>query len=342
VGYTSLQRSTFTYTHTGQLASTTDPDGDVSTTTYDARDRAATEVDGEGRTQAFFYTPDGKLQSGFEAYGTSEQVQTHTAWYNGLGEREELRQAKGIAGNPGASDDAEYSTFWAYDGFGRLDAISYPAPIASAAHPTESFSYDPNGNITAHITRAGDTIGQSYDALNRVTAKTTPEGTVTTSYTLVDEPLVLTGPDQHSAGTWTLTHTYDAVGRILSETQASPESVARTTAYQYDEAGNRTRITWPGGFYVDYIYDDASRLTQARANGTMQLASYYYDALGRVIAISAANPSGYPVGSTSISYEDDGDVAAVEVGFVNDDWTALAAGAFGIGVTKFTPWAYGL
>jgi len=66
-GFTSVQRSTFTYTHTGQLASTTDPDGDVSTTTYDARDRAATEVDGEGRTQAFFYTPDGLLQSEFEA-----------------------------------------------------------------------------------------------------------------------------------------------------------------------------------------------------------------------------------------------------------------------------------
>jgi len=222
-GFTSVQRSTFTYTHTGQLASTTDPDGDVSLTTYDARDRAATEVDGEGRTQALFYTPDGLLQSGFEAYGTSEQVQTHTAWYNGLGEREELRQAKGIAGNPGASDNAEYSTFWTFDGFGRLDEISYPAPIASAAHPTESFSYDPNGNVTAHITRAGDTIGQSYDALNRVTAKTTPEGTVTTSYTLMDEPLVLTGPDQHSAGAWALTHTYDAAGRMLSETQTRSE-----------------------------------------------------------------------------------------------------------------------
>jgi len=246
-------------------------------------------------------------------------VQAHTAWYNGLGEREELRQAKGIAGNPGATDDAEYSTTWAFDGFGRLDAISYPAPIASAARPTESFSYDPNGNVTAHITRAGATIGQGYDALNRVTAKTTPEGTVTTTYTLMDEPLVLTGPDQHSAGTWTLTHTYDAAGRMLSETQTSPESVARTTAYQYDEAGNRTRITWPDNFYVDYVYDDASRLTQARANGTMLLASYSYDALGRVTTLAATNPSGTAVGSTAVSYEGDGDIAAIAVNFTNDD-----------------------
>jgi len=319
VGFISLQRFTFTYTHTGQLASTTDPDGDVSTTTYDARDRAATEVDGEGRTQALFYTPDGLLQSGLEAYGTSEQVQTHTAWYNRLGEREELRQAKGIAGNPGATDDAEYSTYWTFDGFGRVDAINYPAPIASAARPTESFSYDPNSNVTANITRTGATIDRNYDMLNRAAAKTTPEGTVTTTYTLVDEPLALTGPDQHSAGTWTLTHTYDAAGRMLSETQTSPESVARTTAYQYDEAGNRSRITWPDGFYVDYAYDDASRLTQARANGTMLLASYYYDPLGRIVAISATNPSGSAVGSTALTYEGDGDIAAIAVSFTNDD-----------------------
>jgi len=318
-GFTSLQRSTYTYSHTGQLASTTDPDGDVSLTTYDALDRVATTVDGEGRTQAFFYTPDGLLQSGFEAYGTSEQVQTHTAWYNGLAEREELRQAKGIAGNPGASDDAEYSTFWTYDGFGRIDEASYPAPVTGSARPTESFAYDPNGNVTTNITRAGATLSQSYDALNRAVSKTTPEGSFTTTHTLMDEPLVLTGPDQHSAGTWTLTHTYDAAGRILSETQTSPESVARTTAYQYDEAGNRTRITWPDGFYVDYVYDDASRLTQARANGTMLLATYSYDALGRVTIIAATNPSGSAVGSTAVSYEDDGDIAAVEVSFANDD-----------------------
>ena len=51
--------------------------------------------------------------------------------------------------------------------------------------------------------------------------------------------------------------------------------------YRYDAAGNRTRITWPDGTYVDYDYDELDRLIVANENGTTPLATYGYDDLSR-------------------------------------------------------------
>lgn len=43
---------------------------------------------------------------------------------------------------------------------------------------------------------------------------------------------------------------FDKAGRMSSTTAGS-----RTVSYLYDAAGNRTRVTWPDAFYVQYIYD---------------------------------------------------------------------------------------
>jgi YD repeat-containing protein len=35
-------------------------------------------------------------------------------------------------------------------------------------------------------------------------------------------------------------------------------------AYEYDDAGNRTMVTYPGGFWVRYAYDAMDRLVEVR------------------------------------------------------------------------------
>jgi hypothetical protein len=52
-----------------------------------------------------------------------------------------------------------------------------------------------------------------------------------------------------------VTYTYDALGRKLTET-----SYGQTIASQYDLAGNRTRLTYSDGNYVDYTYDALNRM----------------------------------------------------------------------------------
>lgn len=69
---------------------------------------------------------------------------------------------------------------------------------------------------------------------------------------------------------------------MTAVSQAGPGiPTARSVSYQYDAAGNRTRLTWPDAYYVQYAYDALHRLTTATENGTFVLASYTYDPLSR-------------------------------------------------------------
>jgi len=56
--------------------------------------------------------------------------------------------------------------------------------------------------------------------------------------------------------------------------------------YGYDEAGNRTKVTWPEtAFFVDYLYNPANQLTEMREKGLTTAATkpgvFTYDQLGR-------------------------------------------------------------
>lgn len=59
-----------------------------------------------------------------------------------------------------------------------------------------------------------------------------------------------------------------------------------TTSFQYDAAGRRTRMTWPGSptLYVDYDHLVTGEVTAIRKNGAASgvgvLATFAYDDLG--------------------------------------------------------------
>jgi YD repeat-containing protein len=61
-------------------------------------------------------------------------------------------------------------------------------------------------------------------------------------------------------------YAYDSAGRVTSET-TSDASASRAVSFQYDAAGNRTRVTWPDSFYAGYVYDPLNRVTTSNENG---------------------------------------------------------------------------
>ncbi|MDX9838920.1 MAG: RHS repeat domain-containing protein [Azoarcus sp.] len=74
-----------------------------------------------------------------------------------------------------------------------------------------------------------------------------------------------------------VSYVWDAAGRLTST-----QSGTKTLAYQYDPAGNRTRLTWPETiFYVTTAYDALNRPTAIKELGTTNLAAYAYDDLSR-------------------------------------------------------------
>jgi RHS repeat-associated protein len=152
----------------------------------------------------------------------------------------------------------------------------------------------PARSSTARRLRDGNSIDFTFDNLNRATTKNLPgsEPDVTYAY---DNLGRLTAASQtgHS-----LAFTYDALGRNL--TQAGPQG---TVASQWDLAGRRTRLTYPGsGLYVDYDYLVTGDMTKIRENGAASgigvLATFGYDDLGQRTSLTFGNGA-----STSYSYD---------------------------------------
>lgn len=147
--------------------------------------------------------------------------------------------------------------------------------------------------MTSRRLRDGNSIGYTYDALNRLTYKDLPgtEPDVTYAYDL------LARPTSAATSAQTLSFTYDALGRNL--TQVGPQG---TVSSIWDIAGRRTRITHPDSFYVDQAYLVTGEVVTIRENGATSgagvLATYAYDDLGRRTSLTRGDGS-----STSYTYD---------------------------------------
>ncbi|WP_416622363.1 hypothetical protein, partial [Niveispirillum fermenti] len=208
-----------------------------------------------------------------DALGTSglrgTQVTTQEAVYLATGAVDKLKDAGGR------------TTQYEYDGFGRVTKITYPHPSSIGqvnSGDYESFTYDAASRVTGMRMRNGVNATLAYDALGRLAQKSTlpASGGETISYTYDNLGRVLT----LSNGSQTITYTYDALGRRKTETGPLGQ-----VASDYDVAGRRIKVTWPGGFHVNYDYDTAGNLKAVRENGATSgagvLVGFSYDSLGR-------------------------------------------------------------
>lgn len=179
-------------------------------------------------------------------------------------------------------------TSYGYDGFNRLTTINYPAhtkgALDSDGSDAEKFTYDANGNILTYTHRAGQLIGFSYDALNRVTHKGGPIADRDYSYDNLGRLLSAT----FSTGGQGVMNAYDALSRVTSTT-STVGGTSRTLSYQYDLAGKRTRVTWPDGFYANYGHLTTGETSTIIDSGGITLATYGYDALGDRTSLTRGN-----------------------------------------------------
>lgn len=236
------------------------------------------------------YTATGQIEEVRSAYGTAlvrvERAYTYTT--------SDLVQT--------VTDAALNKTTYEYDGFNRLKKTRYPLPTlssnASSTTDYEEVGYDPAGNITSERRRDGLTITNTWDNLNRVRLIDRPgsELDVTNSY---DNFAQLVGASQTGTA---LSWTYDALGRVTSETQP-----LGTLSYLYNEKGQKIWITWPDGLATcrtylvtgpmasagsacfqpgsivtnTFAYDNLQRRTLA-TNAKSSTASQGYDAVSRL------------------------------------------------------------
>ncbi|HEY2070401.1 MAG TPA: RHS repeat-associated core domain-containing protein [Rhizomicrobium sp.] len=276
------------YTPTSKVATVTDADIRVITNDYDNDDRLITVTDPVGRKTHTVYDAAGQKLTEIRSWTgtinacavTGTLQECYASYTYGMdGEKLSEMDANGaIAFTP-------YATNYTYDGFNRLQIATYPD--GSTDHIT---SYDKDSNILARTNRAGQNFNFLYDALDQMTEKDAPAaGSIAAVTTLWHHYLNGTVSDLNDSNgndLYTLNGTntyYDTAGRLVRVDTSIPGIAAPlTTAYVLDASGNRTQLTWPDGYYINYAYDSLNRMFTAKENGsTTALATYTYDPLSR-------------------------------------------------------------
>lgn len=310
----------YTYDTNGNLASVTDPLGNQTTYTYDSAGRMTTRVDPLGNvtganpldyTWTWTYDAAGRTLTESDPLGN-----TTTYTYDD-------------AGNKLTETDARNKTsMYAYNAANQL--VSVTAPDGGVT----TYTYDAAGNRLTQTDPRNKSTTYTYDANNRLKSMTTPLGNQTTYFydqdgnqVKVVEPrgnLPGANPDDYAT-----TSTYDAAGRLLTETDA----LGATTTYGYDLVGNRTLVTNAKGRETNYSYDAAGRLLSittpdagitsytydvngnllTRANANSRVTTYTYDAANRLTAEVAPDadgpgPQGAP--TATFSYDENGNLTS--------------------------------
>ncbi|MDV6331314.1 RHS repeat-associated core domain-containing protein [Asticcacaulis sp. 201] len=227
----------------------------------------ATGPDGSDRITRFSYDATGAMLSQIDGYGTSAASTVMTTSYVGInGLADFVTDAKGN------------KTSYSYDTFNRLVKTCYPTASNGAvanASDCEQSVYAANGRVDHIVLRDGtSTITFAYDGVGRLASKT---GAVSESF-VYDNLGQLTSHTNNTTNDTAATeaYSYNAMGWLTTDSQRLGD-----VKYEYDALGKRTKMTYPGGFYVTYGYDNGDELTGVFESGASSLFSFDYDTYGR-------------------------------------------------------------
>ncbi len=221
------------------IASVTDEEGRLTTTTRDARGRpiSITEASGtpDARTSTITWHTDFNVPVAIVSPGLTESRS-----YDAQGRLISITQTdttSHVLPYPTNGQTRTYAYSW--DANGRLLSENGPLAANGAGDDLTSYSYDASGNLLTVTNPLGHvTSFAGHDANGRPGSMTDPNGVVTT-------------------------YGYDPLGRIEAITVRHPSNAAldAVTSLTYDAVGNLTQLTLPDTSPLTMEYDSANRLT---------------------------------------------------------------------------------
>jgi YD repeat-containing protein len=284
-----------TYNAYGQPLTITDPNGVVTTLTYDALQRL-TSRQTANETTAFSYWPTGLLEQVM-----LPDASTLTYTYDAAHRLTQINDALGnkivytldAMGNRTAENSFDPSGTLHRTHtrvFNTLNQLNKDVNAAGTAAVTTTFGYDPQGNQTSIAAPLARNTTNGYDELNRLKQITDPASGLTQfGYDANDNLTSVTDP----RGLATV-YAYSGFGDLA--TQASPDT--GTTSNTYDSAGNLATSTDARGAVSTYAYDALNRVTSvaySQGGTTDQTIAFTYDAgtngKGHLTGASDANHS---------------------------------------------------
>ncbi|MFD5409540.1 putative T7SS-secreted protein [Streptomyces nojiriensis] len=263
-----------------KLTQVTNPLGLTWEYEYDAAGRLVSEADFDDRTLRYRYDAAGRL---------TERV-------NGLGQT--TRFARNELGQVLRKDSEGAVTTYEYDVFDEL-------AVASNADATLVRLRDRYGRLRSETVN-GRELAYDYDALGRITGRTTPSGAVSTrTYDAAGRPAELTASGRtiaferdaagrelirRTGGTVTLTHHFDAGGRLADQRISGRGRDLQRRSYTYRADGHLVGIEDALSGTRRFDLDATGRVTAVHAAGWTE--TYAYDAAGNQTA--AAWPASHP------------------------------------------------
>lgn len=277
--------SSYAYDASGRVRSITDPNGKATTFTYDAVGRLAAATRPDGKKTVYTYDASGRLASATDAAGATTSytydnfnrvqsvidplsAQTHFG-YDLLSNLTSLADAKSQV------------TQFQYDSVGRLTKTIDPL------QSFEQYVYTDGGRLHTRTDRKNVTTTYAYDNLGRLLSETFSDETPSVSFSCDDAQRTVTAAN----GTDTLTWIYDTAGRLVSEASAKNGT---TVSYAYNDAGQKASVSLNGDLVAAYTYEGAYLKTITSEGRTF---TYEYDDMGR--RTSLAFPNGV---TTTYSY----------------------------------------
>jgi RHS repeat-associated protein len=279
------------YDDNDNLTIITDANGHTTTFEYDGFDRLIEERDPLGHGPTYTYDDAGNVKTRTDAL-SQMTVYTYNAvnWLTNIDypDDSDVTFEYDAVGDVTRTTDKNVDIHYTYDALNRLESASY-LPFDK----TISYTYDLVGNRATMIDYDGGTTTYEYDDVNRLSTLTNPLNQVTTwEY---DPAGQLTRKDYHN-GTYA-TYTYTDTNWLISlVNEKSTGEVLSSYAYEYDNVGNRTRMTEAGGGETSYGYDGLYQLT-AVTYPDASTTEYQYDPAGNRLVMTDTT------GTTLYSYD---------------------------------------
>ncbi|MBK8971835.1 MAG: RHS repeat protein [Hahellaceae bacterium] len=301
------QKTAVDYDALGRVVSQIDALGGVTAIAYDDRNNVLMVTDPENRVTRFEYDRNNRRTA--EIISPTASAENIRRWsYDGNGNLSQMispngektaheydlanQRTKTSTFAKGNMQAPEQVTLFTYNLQGRLE--SYDDQLTR-----QTFSYDGWGRLLSSTVNFGvfsKTFAYTYDANNRKTSYSTPEGLVyhytydplgnLTSIKVPGEGLVTYSDYQwHKPGKVSypggaaLRLEYDPLQRpVTRELFDAMQTSLASAAYTYDVSGNITAIETDQGAY-QYGYDALNRLVSAENPG-MANEAYSYDGVG--------------------------------------------------------------
>lgn len=298
----------------GNLTTINHADGSKERFLYDDRGYLSKIIDQLGRSSLYTYNNKAMVSA-------QQRLGSENASYN----YDSHRNLTSISDASGVTlfqyDSADRLTKIIYPG-GRLLAFTYDNSNRRTSSTDQSgfktnYSYDALGRLSELTNSANARIvSYSYDSLSRVTREDRGNGTAT-EYTYFSDGLVKSivhrAPDNTIQSIFS--YAYGANGLV-----SSVHTLAGTTNYGYDAAGQLTDISLPNGRMIHYQYDALGNRVSSTDNGVITnyttnnldeytavgTTTFAYDLAGNLTLKSSAN------GTTTYGYDGQGRLNRIE------------------------------